>query len=81
MSFQIISRQMPSGGIADGANVACAWTRRLRNAAGEMSHWREYDYIIINQDIESSAMELGAILRTTHLRTSLLTKESWNEEI
>ena len=54
--------------------------RRLRNAAGEMAHWREYDYVVVNFDVASAAEELASIVRSAHLRTAVLTRESWNEE-
>lgn len=36
--------------------------RRMAKAADEMSHFAEYDYIIINQDIEESVDRVQAIL-------------------
>jgi guanylate kinase len=35
---------------------------RLRSAGAEMSHWKEYDYLIVNHDIEDSLSKLKAIL-------------------
>ncbi len=42
--------------------------RRMVKATSEMSHWAEYDYIIINQDIDESVGEVEAILRAERLR-------------
>ncbi|MDX2201175.1 MAG: guanylate kinase [Hyphomicrobiaceae bacterium] len=36
--------------------------RRVANAAGEIAHWHEYDYVIVNSDIEASFATLSAIL-------------------
>ena len=48
--------------------------RRLRNARDEIETWREYDYVLINEDSEESAKDLAAILRASHFRTMLLTE-------
>jgi guanylate kinase len=42
--------------------------RRMAKAADEMSHWAEYDYIIVNHDIESSTRRVEAILQAERLR-------------
>jgi guanylate kinase len=36
--------------------------RRLRNAAEEISHWSEYDHVIVNDDLERSFAALRQIL-------------------
>jgi len=36
--------------------------RRMAQAAGEISHWDEYDYVIVNHDIDHSLSELRSIL-------------------
>jgi len=41
---------------------------RMSKAADEMSHWAEYDYIIVNQDIEQSAAQIRAILDAERLK-------------
>ncbi len=41
---------------------------RMAKAADEMSHWAEYDYIIVNQDIEQSSAQVRAILNAERLR-------------
>lgn len=41
---------------------------RMAKAADEMSHWAEYDYIIINEDVERSLMEVSTILKAERLR-------------
>ncbi|MDA0239699.1 MAG: guanylate kinase [Proteobacteria bacterium] len=41
---------------------------RMEKAADEMSHYREYSYIIINDDIDESVGEVQSILRAERLR-------------
>ncbi|MDX1499465.1 MAG: guanylate kinase [Woeseiaceae bacterium] len=36
--------------------------RRLRDARSDMSHWREFDYVVINDDLEQAVAALDAIL-------------------
>ena len=42
--------------------------RRMAKAADEMSHWAEYDYVVINRDLEQSFSEVKAILAAERLR-------------
>lgn len=42
--------------------------KRMAKAADEMSHWREYDYIIVNHGIEESVQSVAAILHAERLR-------------
>ncbi|MHB1217970.1 MAG: guanylate kinase [Alphaproteobacteria bacterium] len=42
--------------------------RRMAKASDEMSHWAEYDYIIVNQHIEKSVASVQAILTAERLR-------------
>lgn len=41
---------------------------RMAKAADEMSHWAEYDYIIINENLENSVRQVEAILTAERLR-------------
>ena len=41
--------------------------RRMAMARGEMSHWEEYDYIIINRDVDVSVASARAILDAERL--------------
>ena len=36
---------------------------RMAKAAGEMSHWPEYDYVVVNRDVDEAFGEVRAILR------------------
>jgi guanylate kinase len=42
--------------------------RRMAKASGEMSHWAEYDYVIINDDLERSVAAVQTILRAERLK-------------
>jgi guanylate kinase len=39
--------------------------RRLRDARGDMAHWEEFDYVVINESLEKAAADLEAILAGT----------------
>ncbi len=41
---------------------------RMVKAADEISHWAEYDYIIVNEDIDTSVARVTAILAAERLR-------------
>ena len=43
--------------------------RRLRDAANDMTHYQEYDYIVINEDFAQAVSDLECIFRTCRLRT------------
>ena len=42
--------------------------RRMAEAGREMSHWREYDYVVINADLDRAFAELRAIVAAERLR-------------
>jgi len=42
--------------------------RRLRDAATEINNYQQYDYVLINQDLEESATDLIAIVRAERVR-------------
>lgn len=37
--------------------------RRMRDARAEISHWDEFDYVVVNDDFEAAVEELQAIIR------------------
>ena len=41
---------------------------RMAKAADEMSHWAEYDYIIVNESIDESVAQARAVLAAERLR-------------
>ena len=42
--------------------------RRMAKAADEMSHWAEYQYVIVNRDLEDSVGKVEAILTAERLK-------------
>lgn len=49
----------------DPEEVVC---RRMAKAADEMSHWAEYDYIVVNHDVGKAVEAVIAILAAERLR-------------
>jgi guanylate kinase len=49
----------------DSAEVVA---RRMAKAADEMSHWAEYDYVVINADVERAFNDVKAILAAERLK-------------
>ncbi len=41
---------------------AATIARRLADAAADMSHYREFDYVVVNDHFEQAKRDLGAIL-------------------
>ena len=37
--------------------------RRLREAVSDMSHWNEFDYVVVNNDLEKALSELKSIVQ------------------
>jgi guanylate kinase len=44
--------------------------KRLRNARIEMDHYREYDYVLVNEDLEDSTGRVRTILASARLARS-----------
>lgn len=42
--------------------------KRMAKAHGEISHWEEYDYVVINHDVQASLQGVEAILTAERLR-------------
>jgi guanylate kinase len=42
--------------------------RRLENARVEIEHWRDYDYVVINRDLDAAFTEVKAIVTAERLR-------------
>jgi guanylate kinase len=43
-------------------------SRRLKNARTEIEHWNEYDYVLINEDLNNTFSKLTSILAAERLR-------------
>jgi guanylate kinase len=46
--------------------------RRMREAREEISHWREFDYVVVNERLDRVVDEVGWILRSARLVTGRL---------
>ncbi len=51
---------------ASDSNLVVA--ERMSQAAGEISHWAEYDYVIVNHDVDESLEKVRSILLAERLR-------------
>src|SRR5690606_1889001 len=49
----------------DSAEVVAA---RMSKAADEISHWAEYDYVVINDDLETALDKIRTILAAERLK-------------
>ncbi len=49
----------------DSADVIA---RRLKNAAQEIVHWNEYDYVLVNDDLQAAFSNMQSILTVERLR-------------
>jgi guanylate kinase len=47
--------------------------RRMRGASNEIQHWDEYDYVVVNSDIDESVASVRAILAAERLKRTRLT--------
>lgn len=57
---------------ARGEDRAEVIERRMQEAAAEMSHYAEYEYLVVNDDFARAADDLRAIVRASRLRTAVL---------
>lgn len=63
-SWAELERRLFSRAMDEPAEI----NRRMAKAADEMSHWAEYDYVIINTDLETSVNAVRAILLSERLK-------------
>lgn len=50
--------------------------KRIKNAKGEVEYFQEYDYLIINDNLEIAAKQLVSIANITRIKSTLFEKES-----
>ncbi len=65
-SFRLLARRLRTRGEDDPE----AMTRRLRNARDEMRAAAEFDYIVLNDDLETAVAELKAVVLASRCRTA-----------
>ena len=63
-SGQVLEQRLRARG-QDSAEVVA---RRMAAASAEISHWPEYDYVIVNADLEQSTAALRSILAAERLK-------------
>jgi guanylate kinase len=61
---QALERRLRARGL-DSAEVVA---RRMAAAAGEIAHWSEYDYVLVNSDVDASLAALQSILTAERLK-------------
>jgi guanylate kinase len=65
--------------IGRGQDSAAVIQRRMRDAQAEISHWDEFDFLIINKKFKAALGELHSIIRSDKLRQPYDQRQ--NEEI
>ncbi len=63
-SNEVLEQRLRGRGTDDEDVIA----RRLEEAEKELSHWRSYDYLIINDNIEKAIADIGHIVATKRCR-------------
>jgi guanylate kinase len=69
-SREALRERLRARGQDDEAVIA----RRMQDAANEMSHYGEYDYLVINEVFSAARDELAAIIRCRRLRLASQTQ-------
>jgi guanylate kinase len=67
-SFDALRQRLRARGM-DAEDVV---ERRLRNAPGELSQWREYDYLVVNDELDQALARLVAIVDVERARVKRL---------
>ena len=49
--------------------------KRIKNAKGEVEYFQDYDYLIINEDLEIAAKQLVCIANITRIKSTLFSKD------
>jgi guanylate kinase len=65
-SFEILRRRL----VGRQSENSEALAVRLQNSRGEVEHYREFDYIVLNDDVERAATQLAAIVYAERARRS-----------
>ena len=62
-SLEVLRRRLSQRAL-DSAEVI---DHRMRDAQSELSHWAEFDYLVINDNFDTALAQLRAIIRCTRL--------------
>jgi guanylate kinase len=63
-SFEILRRRL-TGRQSENSQALAV---RLQNSRGEVEHYREFDYLVLNDDVERAATQLAAIVYAERAR-------------
>ena len=63
-SFEILRARLKARGSERPSDLAL----RLRNSRGEVEHYREFQYVIINDDVEVAAAQLASVIYAERAR-------------
>ncbi len=63
-SFEIMRRRL-TGRQSENSNTLAL---RLRNSRGEVEHYREFDYVVLNDDVSRAATQLASIVYAERAR-------------
>ena len=63
-SFEVLRARLTARGSENPADLAV----RLSNSRGEVEHYREFDYVVINDEAERAAAQLAAIIYAERAR-------------
>lgn len=64
-SREALRQRLQGRGQDDAETIA----RRMREAVAEMSHYAEYDYLVVNDDFETALQEIRSIVISRRLQT------------
>ena len=67
-SFEELERRLRSRATEKEESIR----KRLDDAKAELDHWRDYDYLIINKDIEQSVKDMENLIDMLHKSTKRL---------
>jgi guanylate kinase len=73
-SFAVLQRRLEARGTDSPAVIAA----RLQRARTELTAWREYDWVIVNDRLEDAVAQLDAIVVAARCRTAIHGKEPWS---
>ena len=71
-SFKILRERLLRRSLDDGIVIE----QRLKIACKEISHYEEYDYVIVNEDLDRSTQELQSIIMGLRCRTASRTENA-----
>jgi len=71
-SFEVLAQRLQGRATDSEAVIA----RRLETARRELEQWRDYDYLVINDDVEPAVSDLKAIFRAEQCRSRRITAQA-----